>query len=258
MEPDAVDYRLGLCEGALGHHEAALEAWGRLPALSPFAEAAALNSAAVEMNRGRFSTAEPMLVRALSCPGRQVVTVGRVLARLLWQQGRTDEARVVIEANWRRASQPGWPRPEEAMGLIHDHIAVDLESLAVDTFTTLLDRASRRASEDDRVWLGWANLAIHTGRFAEARRRLDACLGRRPEDPAVWQAVLDWGLATEQGDEVRRALAHLPAERFPANRVEALRAWLAARRGDAVGEQWALEQVVQHEPGDCAAWERLA
>ena len=50
----------------------------------------ALNSAAVEMNRGRFSAAEPILVKALSRPGRQVVTVGRVLARLLWQQGRVD------------------------------------------------------------------------------------------------------------------------------------------------------------------------
>src|SRR5207237_6353563 len=83
-------------------------------------------------------------------------------------------------------------------------------------------------------------------------------LGRRPEDPAVWQAVLDWGLATEQSDAVRHALAHLPAERFPSSRGEALRAWLAARRGDAATEQRALEQVVQAEPGDCAAWERLA
>src|SRR5205823_14680445 len=225
LGPDEVDYQLGLCEGSLGHDEAALEAWGRLPAGSPFAEAAALNSAAVEMNRGRFSAAEPILVRALSRPGRQVVTVGQVLARLLWEQGRTDEMRAVIESGWRHVSQPGWSRPDEALGLLRDHIALDYESPAVDAFTIMLDRAGRQAPEDDRVWLGWANLAIRAGRFDEARRRLDACLGRRPEDPPVWQAVLDWGLATEQVDEVHRALAHLPAERCPSTGIAALRAW---------------------------------
>ena len=71
MGPDEVDYRLGLCEGSLGHDEAALAAWGRLPARSPFAEAAALNSAAVEMNRGRFSAAETILA------GRSAVPAGR-------------------------------------------------------------------------------------------------------------------------------------------------------------------------------------
>src|SRR5262249_39480038 len=34
--------------------------------------------------------------------------------------------------------------------------------------------------------------------------------------------------------------------------------WLAARRGDANAERRALEEGVGDEPGDCAAWERLA
>ena len=165
----------------------------------------------------------------------------------------------MIESSWRHASQPDWPRPEEALGLLRDHIAVDFDLVAVDAFRTLLDRAGRQAPEDDRVWLAWANLAIRTGRFADARRRLDACLGRRPEDPAVWQAVLDWGLATERVDEVRRALAHLPAERFSREpgRGPPPPGW---RRGGATprpssGRSSAL---VQDEPGNCAAWERLA
>ena len=61
MRPDEFDYRLGLCEGHLGHDEAALAAWGRLPPKSAYAEAAALNSAAVEMNRGHSSAAEAIL-----------------------------------------------------------------------------------------------------------------------------------------------------------------------------------------------------
>src|SRR5262249_53547363 len=162
---------------------------------------------------------------ALARPGRQVVTVGQVLARLYWEEGRLDEMRAIIESGWRHASEPGWPRPEEALGLLRDHIGVDLESLAVDTFRTLLNRASRQAPDADRVGLGWANLATGSGRFADARRRLDACLGRRPEDPAVWRGVLDWAMGTEQIDQVRRALAHLPADRFSPRRVQALRAW---------------------------------
>ncbi len=242
----------------MGHDEAALEAWGRLPPSSPFAEAAALNSSAVELNRGRFSAAEPILVGALARPGRQVVTVGQVLNRLFWQEGRIDERRAVIESGWRHASQAGWPRPEEALGLLRDHIGVDLDSPAVDAFRILLDRAGRQAPEDDRVWLGCANLAIRCGQFADARRQLDLCLGRRPDDPAVWQAVLDWGMGMGQVAEVRRALAHLPADQFSASRVEGLRAWLAARRGDAAVERRALEQVVRDEPGNCTAWEQLA
>jgi thioredoxin-like negative regulator of GroEL len=258
MGPEEVDYRLGLCEGSLGRDEAALAAWGRLPARSAFAEAAALNSAAVEMNRGRFAAAEPILAGALARPGRQVLTVVQVLARLYWQEGRTDERRAVLEAGWRHASRPDWPRPEEALGLLRDHIAVDLESRAVEAFRIILDHAGRQAPDDDRVWLGWANLAIDSGRFDEASHRLDACLGRRPEDPSVWRAVLDWRLATGRLDEVQQALAHIPAEPSPPGRVEALRAWLAARRGDAAAEQRALERLVQDQPGDCAAWERLA
>ena len=187
-----------------------------------------------------------------------MITVGQVLARLLWEQGRTYDRRSVIESGWRTASRPDWPQPAEALGLLRDHIAVDFESLAVDAFRILLDRARREAPEDDRVWLGWANLAIRNGQFADARRWIDACLRRRQDDPAVWQAELDWGLGTEQVDSVRRALNHLPGERFSRSRIEALRAWLAARRHDAETERHALEQLVQDEPGQCPAWERLA
>jgi enediyne biosynthesis protein E4 len=258
LGPDEVDYQLGVCEGRLGHDEAALAVWGRLPAHSPFAEAAALNSAAVEMNRGRFGNAETILERARLRPRKQAVTVGRVLARLLWEEGRTYERLAVIESAWRNATKPGSPNPAEALELLQDHVAVDFESLAVDAFHILLDRALRQAKDDDRVWLGRANLAIQSGDFAEATRRIDECLRARPEDSAVWQAELDWGLATENVAAVAKALAHLPTERFSSSRVSSLRAWLAARRGDAKSEELALEQLVQDEPGDCVALERLA
>ena len=44
--------------------------------------------------------------------------------------------------------------------MLRDRIAVDFEHPAVDAFRIVLDRAGSQAPEDDRVWLGWANLAI--------------------------------------------------------------------------------------------------
>ena len=258
MGPDEVDYRLGVCEGHLGHDEAALAAWGRLPARSPFAEAAALNSAAVEINRGRFSAAETILEGALSHPGRQVVTVGQVLARLLWEQGRTYERRSVIESSWRVASQPGWPIPAEALGLLRDHIAVDFESLAVDAFRILLDRAGRQAPDDDRVWLGWANLAIRNGQFADARRWIDDCLGAgqrirrygRPSSTGAWRrskslrSAGPWPICRPSGFPEAASRPSVPGWRHD--------------RHDTEAERRALERLVEDEPGQCPAWERLA
>ncbi|MGC8644443.1 MAG: FG-GAP-like repeat-containing protein, partial [Isosphaeraceae bacterium] len=258
LGPDAVDYRLGLCEGYLGHEEAALAAWRRLPARSPYAEAAALNSAAVELNRGRFRSAETILQGALRHPGPQVVTVGQLLAQLYTKQGRKHEARSQIEASWRIASRPDWPRTWEALALLHDHMALDFVSLPVSALRSIFDHAGRQAPQDDRVWLGWANLEIRDGKFAAARRRIDECLARRPEDLAVWQAELDWGLATEHLASVRRALDHLPADWFSRSEVEAMRAWLAARRHDPEAEQRALLRLVQDDPAAAPALERLA
>ena len=88
---DEVNYRLGLCEQSLGHDEDALQAWSRVPVRSPLAEAAALKSARLEMSRGRLSAAEAPLARVLGHPGPEVIKVCRLLGRLYWEEGRTDE-----------------------------------------------------------------------------------------------------------------------------------------------------------------------
>ena len=55
------------------------------------------------------------------------------------------------------------------------------------------NQAASLAPDDDRVWLGRANLAIRTGAYDEAKRWLDACLKRRPEDVPVWRAPAELG-----------------------------------------------------------------
>src|SRR5262249_55672078 len=99
---------------------------------------------------------------------------------------------------------------------------------------------------------------LQAGRFAEAARWLDDCLRRRPDDRSVWRAQLRLAQATDQVDAARAALTHLPAEVFSPTDVLALRAWFAAREGDAQAERIALEEWIDQAPGQAPALERLA
>ena len=91
-----------------------------------------------------------------------------------------------------------------------------------------LDEAGRKAPEDDRVWLGKANLAVRLARFDEADEWLQKCLARRPDDPVVWRARLDLAIVADRFDAAVEALRHLPADRLtPARQL--IRAGLAGR-----------------------------
>ena len=96
-----------------------------------------------------------------------------------------------------------------------------------------------------------------TGRFSDAAGWLDRCVGRRPTDPAVWKARLDLAMATDDIAGFWVALEHLPADRFDAPGVRALRAWLAARRRDQPLERAELAAVLEGAPGNARALERL-
>ena len=86
---------------------------------------------------------------------------------------------------------------------------------------------------------------------------LERCRLRRPDDPDVWRARLTWARAAENLGEVRKSLSHLDAELFTEPERFALRAWLAARLGNADAERQALEQLmtIVHDPW---AMDRLA
>src|SRR5262249_54521579 len=84
------------------------------------------------------------------------------------------------------------------------------------------------------------------------------CLKRRPRDPAVWRARLDWARAAARVDIAEQALALLPAGRMePAEALE-LRAWFAGQRDDREAECLALEHLIVQDPGNARALERLA
>jgi enediyne biosynthesis protein E4 len=120
-----------------------------------------------------------------------------------------------------------------------------------------LDEAARRAPDDDRVWLGKANLAIRVGAYDEAASQLEACLSRRPDDPSVWRARLEWAVRSSRVAEAQEAVKHLPADESTPAQVYKLSAWFARNRGDLESEQLALERLLDVDPTDFESADRL-
>jgi tetratricopeptide (TPR) repeat protein len=241
---------LGDCERALGHPDAALAAWGRIPDSSAQATEAALSSGRMALGIGRFRSAEEYLLRA-SRGGRDIGDEARhLLETLYWLIGRRDDHRALLQERAERAADPS--HTLRAMW------QVDRDPYPVDSLTTSLAKARNSAPEDELVWLASADLAIRTGRFDEAGTWLDRCERARPNDPAVWRARLEWAKEAGKSDEVRRAAAHLRPSDIPRARTLAVQAWLGARDGDRETERSALESILVMEPANDAALERLA
>jgi tetratricopeptide (TPR) repeat protein len=250
-----VEFRLGVCERACGRPEEALAAWARVEPDSALAVSAARGRAEIDVELGRFTDAEKILSGAGLTTSEEGAAIRRLYLVLLAQQGRLDEARLLIESIWGRI---GPEQVADRSMLLHNHLALDFEPVPLETNLREIDRLNAFRADDDRLWLARANLATRAGRFEEARKWLDDCVKARPDDPVVWRARLDWALAAGRVDEAREACAHLSARDWSAARLARLRAWLASRRSDARIEREALEEVVAVEPADTAAIGRLA
>jgi tetratricopeptide (TPR) repeat protein len=234
---------LGDSELGLGRREAALAAWARLPESSPFFGQAALRRATHLINSGRYRPAENILLEALRYPpSTPRFDLERALIRVYRFEGRFDDVRRLVRASWYRSPTPA--------ALLKELWVLDHSPMPVESWRLALEKAD---NDDDRVWLGRASVAILTGRFAEAAPWLDRCVRARPDDPAVWDALLDLALATGDVSGFWRAAAH--AQRQP---VATYRAWLAAQNGDAKAEEHALESLLESNPNDAKAIERLA
>jgi len=248
---DEAAFLLGACEQSLGRPEAAAVAYARIPASSAFAAHAAMFRAKILLGRDSVAEAEPLLLMAMLGRGPIALEARKTLVNLFKMEGRFDEARtLVLGASDFYPDPGGLLREAETLGS-NNPSAIEATRLA-------LERASKNAPDDDRIWLGWANLAIRTGRFEDASRWLDRCLSRRPDDPAVWRAKLDWGLARESSEAVIEAARKTPPDRFSPSEVLNIKAWLAARSGDLEGERQAHEELSTREPGNLRSLSRLA
>ena len=246
-----VRFLLGACEQALGRPDAAEAAWSRVPANSPFAGHAAMLRVRLLMKRDRFAAAEELLPAALRASGEHAIEARETLVHLFNLEGRFAEVRSLV--------QEGWDSYPDRFGLLRQLANLDsINPFPIEKIGPALEKAAQNSPDDDRIWLGRANLAIRTGEFAKAKLWLDDCLRRRPRDAAVWKGRLDLALATGDVAGTREALGHLPPDGVPPEEVLALRAWFAARSGDQERERQALEKLLARSPGRVQAVERLA
>jgi tetratricopeptide (TPR) repeat protein len=246
-----VRFLLGACEQALGRPDVAEATWARVPAGSAFAGHAAMLRARLLLNRARFAEAEELLPIAMRASGPHAIEARERLVVLLKLEGRFDELRTVV--------QDGWGSYPDRFGLLRQLANLDsIVPVPIEKIWPGLEKAAETAPDDDRIWLGRANLAIRTGEFDKARRWLDDCLRRRPHDVPAWKSRLDLAVATGDAAGAREALEHLKPDGLPPERVLALRAWFTAQAGDRERERQALGQLLESAPGRVQAVERLA
>ena len=251
-------YLLGSCELARGRKQAAANAWARVVPGSAFTERAIEGQMHLLLESGLFAAAERLVFEAAMDPRNDRTALLVLLVPVFSELGRVDEAERLIDDRWESLNAKGEGALEPGIKLVLQHIELGLTANPVETIRAALERASQLAPDDDRVWLGRANLAIRTGAYDEAEHWIDACQARRPEDVAVWRARLDWGIATNRIDIVKQAMAHLPATEANPGRFHRQNAWLAAHQGDLAAERRELNLLVAADPADVSAVARLA
>ncbi len=260
QEPDSGEVALLLarCEQECGRREAAAKALARVTPGSVFSHRAILARMRLAHDKGQLARAEQIVNTAAEDPRNDKSHTRFLLVPIYSQLGRIDEAERLIEERWEHLNETGEGASESAIDLVRMHIELTLKPNPVKDVRTYLGEAASRASEDDRVWLGWANLASRTGAYEEAEHWLDACLKRRPADIPVWQSRLNLGIASNRIDVVQQALKHLPARDTTPVQVHRVKAWLAAKYGDVDGERSELERLSLADPADMTALDRLA
>jgi enediyne biosynthesis protein E4 len=253
-----ITYLLGSCELARGRSEAAADAWARVAPGSAFSEKAIRGRMRLLHDAGQLAAAERLIAAAADDPRNDLTAVRMLLVPMLSELGRTDEAERVIEDRWQHLNASGQGTLEPAIKLLLQHIDLTLKPMPADDIHAFLEGVAKVAPDDDRIWLGRANLALHNHSYDEAERWIDACQRRRPDDIPIWHARLKWAMATSRVDVVNEAVAHLPDLASSSTRSHQVQAWLALHRGDTTRERQQLELLIAADRANVTALSRLA
>jgi enediyne biosynthesis protein E4 len=254
---DRALYLRGLCDKARGQAGQADAAWAAIPPDSVYHKRAVAGRVDLLIERGRLADAENLILGTTDDLGLEASALRMILIPLFVQEGRADDALRLIESRWRSLDAHGEGDVEQAVNLARLHMELRWNVPPANAVREYLDRVGRLAPDDDRIWLGRANLALRSGEFDEARRWIDDCLQRRPDDRAVWRARLNWSVRTNRLDDATIALTHLPAELATTAEGHRLSAWMASRREDVENERQELATLVAEAPEDFEAIERL-
>ncbi len=253
-------YLLGVCEKASGRLREADTAWAAIPPNSPFLGRAVAGRMDLLIEQGRFAAAENLIELAAAADFGAEASASAIrlsLIPILIQEGRAEEARRLVESRWQSLDAIGEGEPEQAVNLARLHMELRWDVPPSEPLRDYLDRLSRLAPDDDRIWLARANLATRSGQYDDAGRLLDDCLRLRPDDAAVWRARLVWSLQTDRLAEARAALGHLPPDLTTPAEVHHLAALLASKCGDSDRERRELADLAADAPEDLEALERL-
>jgi enediyne biosynthesis protein E4 len=253
-----ITYLLGSCELARGRPKSAAEAWARVAPGSAFSERAIRGRMRLMRESGHFADAEQFINDAALNLSNDRTALLVLLVPTFSEQGRIDEAERLIEDHWEHLNALGQGSLEPALKLVLQHVELGTKSTPVEAIRAILGQASKVAPDDDRVWLGRANLAIRIGAYDEAERWLDACQRRRPDDVPVWRARLTWAMATRRIDVVKQALTYVAATESNSALRYRVNAWLAAQQGDVAAELRELELLIAGDPAAVSALDRLA
>ena len=248
---DEIDYWLGACQEADGEVDRAIETWSRIPESSTRRADAVARLARLAIDHGRYAPAEETLEHAFFPPGTPAFDAREAsLEELYLFEGRDEDLR--------RRKQAALVSSREPAEVLRSHWLIDdPEAYPVDAVRARLEKAGEEAPDDDRVWLGKANLALRTSQLDEADRWITRCLERRPDDPAVWRARLAWAVASKDESDAMEAMRRIPASRLGATEIDRLRIWTAAGRGDAQAEIAAADRLFKIEPGARGILDRL-
>jgi tetratricopeptide (TPR) repeat protein len=251
LKNNELDYWRGVCEEAEGRVDEALATWGQIHPGSPRFANAVLRRARLAIDQGRFALAEETLADVSFPVGSEACELHEIMMQQVYLfTGRSAELR--------RRKQKEWAGTRNKADVLRKHWQIDeIRSFPMGALRFRLEEAGRTAPDDDRVWLGRANLALCTARFGEANEWVEKCLSRRPEDPAVWRARLEWAMSLDRVPEAIHAMDHIPIKEIGPERFLKIRAWLAARRNDEPAERAALAKLLELVPGETEALARL-
>ncbi len=254
---DQAVYLLGVCQKAQGRFELAFQTWGRVRPHTPFTVPSILERGLLLVTAGQLADAERLASSALDDTRIEPAGLRWFLSPIYWREGRREQARRLLRANWDELDFSREGTLDQAVKLVRMYVDWRSQATSTEELRGFLEGAGLRAPDDDRVWLGRANLAIRSGALDAAAGWIDRCLKRRPDDAAVWRARLDWAIAADQPLEAEKALARIPAGFATPVLIPALDAGFAAHHGDLDHERQALERLLAALPDQPLVLDRL-